>query len=161
MLPFGQTVWLWRLDRDLTQDELAQRAGIPRPSLSAIERGQREVSLGTLRALALALGIRPGILVDGVPPGATEESSARLSREAMERVAEAVARGAKVHEPGERALADALRRIVRHRAGSVGHRVRRGKRESEAAWLWLEAVYPRAVVRSLLQRIADRQAVVT
>lgn len=162
MLTFGQTVWLWRMHRGLTQGDLARLARIPRPMLSVIEQGQREVSLGTLRALALALGVRPGILADGVPPGLPDAAAATASREAMERVADAVARGAEVREPGERALAEALKRIVRHRADSVGHasrRLRRGKRASEAAWLWLEAAYPREVVRSLLRRIADRQAV--
>ena len=66
--PFGQTLFLWRLDRHLSQAALAQRAGIPRPNLSLMERGKREVTLGTLRALAVALDVRPGILADGVLP---------------------------------------------------------------------------------------------
>ena len=81
MAPFGETVLLWRLQRGLTQKELARRAGVPRPNLSAIERGQLEVSLKTVRALALALGVRPGVLVDGIAP--EEGGAGELSREAM------------------------------------------------------------------------------
>lgn len=69
MLPFGETVLAWRLARGLTQAALANLARVSRPNLSAIERGQREVTLGTLRALAVALDVRPGVLVDGVSPG--------------------------------------------------------------------------------------------
>ena len=67
-LPFGQAVMLWRRQGGLTQQALARRAGIPQPNLSAIERGGRAVSLTTIRALAAALGVRPGMLVDGMPP---------------------------------------------------------------------------------------------
>jgi transcriptional regulator with XRE-family HTH domain len=61
--PFGETVLAWRLARGMTQAALARAACIPRPNLSAIERGDREVTLKTLRALALALEVRPGVLV--------------------------------------------------------------------------------------------------
>lgn len=65
MIPFGQAVLLWRLHRGLTQQTLAVKARVPRSNLSAIERGKREVSLRTLRSLALALEVRPGVLADG------------------------------------------------------------------------------------------------
>ncbi|HMF41326.1 MAG TPA: helix-turn-helix transcriptional regulator, partial [Polyangia bacterium] len=70
MQPFGETVLAWRLARGMTQAELGRAARIPRPNLSAIERGDREVTLKTLRALALALDVRPGVLADGIPPEA-------------------------------------------------------------------------------------------
>lgn len=159
MAPFGQTLWLWRLERRLTQDALAWRAGISRPNLSAIERGKREVSLGTLRALAAALNVRPGVLVDGVAPSSAEPGAARWSRQALERIAEAVVRGTSVREAREQALVEALRWVLRHRLSArrqLGGRARRGKRAAEAAWLRLEAAYPREVIQSALQRIEDR-----
>ncbi|MBI3319004.1 MAG: helix-turn-helix domain-containing protein [Candidatus Omnitrophica bacterium] len=162
MPAFNQTLLLWRLHRGFTQEALARHAGIARPNLCAIERGKREVSLGTLRALALGLGIRPGVLVDGVPPGATGGGLAPLSRQALERVADAVVRGTAIRDAREQALADALSEIVRSRrralSGRRGH-LRRGKRAAESAWLWLEATLPLGAVQSLLQRIADRQGV--
>ena len=159
MTPFGQTVFLWRVARGLTQEQLAKRARISRPNLSAIERGKREVSLGTLRALALNLEIRPGILVDGIAPGVREARPARRSREALERMAEAVVRRTRVHDPQERAVVEALRRILTHRTfASQGRwrRSRRGRRAAQTAWLQLESTYPREVVQSLIQRVIDR-----
>ena len=155
MIPFGQAVLLWRLKRGLTQEELAKRAGVPRPNLSAIERGQREVSLRTVRALAVALDVRPGVLVDGIVP---QEETGRLSREAMERIADAVVRNAPLAEPKEQALADQLKYLVGSRlraAGPVTKGVVRLSRVSDRAWLSLSR-YPEAVIESLVARILER-----
>lgn len=158
-LPFGQTIVLWRAHRHLTQEALARKAGIPRPNLSAIEQGRREGTLGTLRALALGLDIQPGILADGVPPGGREQDRAKLSRAALERIADAVVRGAPLPKASERLLADALRKVARQRLLAAHQQApphRRSVRDMDAAWLWLAASYPPNIVQSLLQRMADR-----
>ena len=155
MVPFGEAVLLWRLQRGLTQEELARRAGVPRPNLSAIERGQREVSLKTLRALAVALDVRPGVLVDGIVP---REEAGRLSREAMERIADAVVRNAPLAEPKEQALADRLKYLVGSRLRAAGPVTKGGVRlgrVSDRAWLSLSS-YPEAVIESLVSRILER-----
>jgi len=155
MVPFGEAVLLWRLQRGLTQEELARRAGVPRPNLSAIERGQREVSLKTLRALAVALDVRPGVLVDGIVP---REEVGRLSREAMERIADAVVRNAPLAEPKEQALADRLKYLVGSRLRAAGPVTKGGVRlgrVSDRAWLSLSS-YPEAVIESLVSRILER-----
>lgn len=156
MAPFGETVLLWRLKRGLTQGDLARRAGVPRPNLSAIERGQREVSLKTVRALALALDVRAGVLVDGIAP--EEEGAGELSREAMERIADAVVGKRVLPEAREQALADQLKRLVRSRlraAGPMAKGAARLSRGSDRAWLSLSG-YPQAVIESLVSRILER-----
>lgn len=157
MVPFGEALWLWRVEKGLTQEELASAAGISRPNLSAMEQGKREVTLKTLRALAAALGIRPGVLADGLAP-VLEKSATPLSREAMERIADGVTRGAPVRTEQERSLVNLLREMVRHRLSAARSReiLHRGKRAMDAAWLSLNASYPPQVVRSLLQRLEDR-----
>lgn len=159
MIPFNETLWLWRAHRGFTQEALARRARIPRPNLSAMEQGKREVSLGTLRALAVALDIRPGVLADGVPPALTEGGPPVLTREVMERIAAAVVAQKSLQDQYERRVANALQQIVRNRlAISKRHtRVRQETRATQAAWVWLKATYSVAVVRSLLQRITDQQ----
>lgn len=157
MIPFGQAVWLWRLRRGMTQAELARLARVPRPNLSAIERGRREVSLRTLRALAAALGVRPGLLADGVAPQVDEGAAPRLSRETMERIARSVTKGTMLADPVERQIAEALQLVV-----GRGIRLRRGTRRpggvraTRAAWLWLEAAYGKATVASLAERVTAR-----
>jgi transcriptional regulator with XRE-family HTH domain len=52
---FGHAVKMLREERELTQEDLADRTGIHRTYLSDIERGARNVSLVNIERLALAL----------------------------------------------------------------------------------------------------------
>src|SRR3954462_399786 len=97
MLPFGDAVVAWRLARGMTQAALARAAHVSRPNLSAIERGDRDVTLRTLRALAVALGGRPGARVDGEAPADPDRS--RLGRDDLERVAAAAGAAARGRGP--------------------------------------------------------------
>ena len=160
ILPFGQTVLLWRLERGLSQGELARNARMPRPNLSAVERGRREVSLTTARALARALGTSAGTLVDGIPPKSADARSKPWSREALERVAEAVVRGRRLSDPAEDDLARILEELTRNRQEALQRRagrIRGDKRAVRAAWMRLESAYPKEVVHSILQRIEDKR----
>jgi transcriptional regulator with XRE-family HTH domain len=150
-MPFGEAVLSWRVFRGMTQEELAEKAGVPRSNLSGIERGRREVTLGTLRSLAAALDVKPGVLADGMGPDPTDGP---LSRESLERIAKAVVEGRVLNDPGERALAGHLRDVVSPRLGSVMKRVpvRRGER----AWLALRASQSKEVIDSLIQRVCEK-----
>lgn len=53
----------WREHRRLTQDQLAQRAGISKAYLSQIEGGKRAGSTATMRKLAAALQVPVGVLL--------------------------------------------------------------------------------------------------
>jgi len=153
---FGQTVWLWRRHRGLTQAQLAQRTRMARPNLSAIERGRREVTLGTLRALAVALDVQPGVLADGVAPEAHRRGPLSSSRDTLERVADAVAFGRGVADPRERAVVEALTLLLgprtqavarpRHRATAFGRgpalRHRAGGRNVAPGGAWSQGAMP-------------------
>lgn len=52
---FGQIVRAKRLALDLTQDKLAEKAGLHRTYIADIERGARNVSLRNIERLAIAL----------------------------------------------------------------------------------------------------------
>ena len=52
----GQRVKALRLMADLSQDELAQRAGLQRTHIGRIEGGKYAVNIETLQAIAEALG---------------------------------------------------------------------------------------------------------
>lgn len=53
-----------RMATGLSQEELAARAGLHRTYVSSVERGQRNVSLDNIFALARALGCDPQELID-------------------------------------------------------------------------------------------------
>jgi len=54
---FGERVRKLRLGRNLSQEELAFRAGVHRTYLGGIERGERNPSLKNIAAIAKALNI--------------------------------------------------------------------------------------------------------
>ena len=56
---FGKRVRFLRLQRDMSQESLAARAGIHRTYMGAVERGERNISLKNIVRLASALGVHP------------------------------------------------------------------------------------------------------
>jgi transcriptional regulator with XRE-family HTH domain len=61
---FGGAVRAWRRQAGLSQEELADRAGLDRTYVGGIERGERNVAVVNIVRLARALGIVPGLLFD-------------------------------------------------------------------------------------------------
>jgi len=157
MLTLGQSILLWRSHRGLSQQQLAEKARLSRPNLSAIESGKRDVTLGTLRILAAALEVRPGVLADGEAPG--ERTQRPLTRDLMERLAKAVAHERR-HEGGDEQLVSDLALITRDRrdtrSGAPSSR-RSGVRAANTAWLRLKARCTPAELESLIRRV-DEQA---
>lgn len=56
LVAFGKRIAALRLSRNLTQDQLADKANLSIDTISAIERGRRWARLTTLHQLAKALG---------------------------------------------------------------------------------------------------------
>jgi transcriptional regulator with XRE-family HTH domain len=59
----GRNVRKWRLQRGMTQEQLALDAGMKRSYLSELERGLRNPTLRALTRLAEALSIEPELLL--------------------------------------------------------------------------------------------------
>lgn len=60
---FGEKVRALRMKKGLSQEALADAAGLHRTHISLIERGRRSVRLETVEALAKALGVQPARLM--------------------------------------------------------------------------------------------------
>lgn len=60
---FGEALATFRLERGLSQEELAHKAGLHRTFISMVERGKRQPTLATVFDLAGALDVRPSVLV--------------------------------------------------------------------------------------------------
>ena len=65
LVPLGKAVRRWRKARGLTQEDLSGLAELHRNHIGGIERGERNVTIKTVLALARALEIRPAELLDG------------------------------------------------------------------------------------------------
>lgn len=160
MIPFGRCLTLWRKERGLSQAALAQKAGVPQPNLSAMERGEREVSLRTLRALAWALDIRPGVLADGIGP--ENPKPLVLTRERLERVAEAAAEGRPLADAAEDRLARQAALLTQGRLRALGRKGRKlpaqAATKAEDAWLSIGSTYRAEEIQSLTERISEKAA---
>jgi transcriptional regulator with XRE-family HTH domain len=53
--------------RSLSQEGLAELAGLHRTYIGGIERGQRNVGVTNLVRIAQALGVHPSELLEGIP----------------------------------------------------------------------------------------------
>jgi transcriptional regulator with XRE-family HTH domain len=56
-----------RVDRGISQAEIARRMGVSQPSVAAFERYDNDPKLSTIRRYAHALGVRIGHIVDDQP----------------------------------------------------------------------------------------------
>ncbi len=157
MLTFGDNILLWRLHRSLSQERLAALANLPRPNLSDIEKGKRDVTLSTVRSLANALNVSPGTLVNAEPPR-PDQWKENLTRESMERIAAAAARGTYPKDPAERHISTLLKEVLHCSLQSVLLRKKHlplPGRKSERAWLLLRALYPAVTLTSLIMRTLE------
>lgn len=77
---FGQRLRAARLLRELEQQHLAQKAGLPPSSISHFESGARKPSFDNLRGLAKALDVSTDYLLGRVDSIDRVESSQRLHR---------------------------------------------------------------------------------
>ena len=69
----GRAVRDLRVDRGISQEDLAHRSGMHRTYVGGIERGERNVSYANLLRLAEALGVPPSQLLaraEAPPDGA-------------------------------------------------------------------------------------------
>jgi transcriptional regulator with XRE-family HTH domain len=65
---FGEAVRRIRLSRGLSQEGLADAAGLHRTYVGGVERGERNISLTNITKLARALAVEPSELLRGVRP---------------------------------------------------------------------------------------------
>jgi transcriptional regulator with XRE-family HTH domain len=66
MLAFGAHLRVLRLERGLTQEQLADAAELHWTYIGQIERGERNLTLKNVLRLARGLGVSAGTLVDAV-----------------------------------------------------------------------------------------------
>lgn len=61
---FARNVRHFRRTKGMTQHQLASAAGLGRTFISQVERGRFSVTLETIGALSVALGISPTLLIE-------------------------------------------------------------------------------------------------
>jgi transcriptional regulator with XRE-family HTH domain len=64
---FGRKVRELRIEQGLSQERLAELAGLHRNYVGGVERGERNVGLLNIVGLAHALKVRPAGLIEPIP----------------------------------------------------------------------------------------------
>lgn len=67
---FGANVRRYRLAAQLSQEAVAERMGVDRAHVSAMERGLQNATLLTILQASQALGVRPADLLEETEPKA-------------------------------------------------------------------------------------------
>lgn len=156
MITLGRNIYLWRVERKLTQDELARRTGISRPNISVVEQGGRDITISTLFRLAKVLDVRPGILVDGVPPHAISEN--RFSRESLDRISRWIL-GEKIRlKAEEKEFAKLTKPLLERKIAQSRGRLNslpRTARKEKRNWLLLRANYHPDDLKNIITRVSE------
>jgi len=63
----------------LTQEEVAHRSGVHATEVSRMEAGKPDPQVSTLERLAKAVEVKPGQLLDGLPPARAQPTAPRNS----------------------------------------------------------------------------------
>ena len=63
---FGNNIRIYRQQKGLSQEALADECGLHRTYIGGVERGERNVSLLNIVALAKALNVTPDRLFEGI-----------------------------------------------------------------------------------------------
>lgn len=146
MIPIGDQIYLRRLEEKLTQQELAKKAGIPQPNLSNIEKGRQDLTISTLRKIALALSIHPSEFFSETVPASGKTN---FSRAQIEKIARGVTGREKLN-PNEQEIAALLKKIIPQKG-----RIR--LRELNNAWLELRRKFNQQEINSLYERVMEQQ----
>lgn len=164
----GQSIRHHRLLAGLTQPELAARCGIPQAGLCRIERDQRDLTVGSLRNIAAALGITPDLLLSPSPPAfhpVASERAKRLpapTREQMESLATLVAVGNNgSHDSLEASkhLPDWMLDWLDTWRTVIGGKSRQASDQTVyRAWNRIKSEWPAQTIRSMTQRIRDAES---
>ena len=60
---FGTNVKLYRQRQNISQEKLAEKSGLHRTYISDIERFKRSISLENIQKIAIALNLKPYVLL--------------------------------------------------------------------------------------------------
>lgn len=131
----------------MTQQELARKAGIPQPNLSNIEKGKQDLTISTLRKIALALSIHPR---EFFTASENQTHPVKLSRQKIEKIAKVITNQALPSGGLEKEIAELFRNIL-PRQGRIQ------VRKLNQAWLHLRNRLDSQEINAVCERVREHQ----
>ena len=150
MLEIGFSIYYYRLEKGMTQTELARKAGVPQPNLSNIEKGKKDITLTTLKRLSLALEVPAAILIDE-GAGADKSGKIQFGREMLEKLAKRIAVSDGTMLGGK---ADEIVRLFSLLLPARS-RQKPSSAEVQRAWIQLRKRLSADEIRAIYQRVQD------
>ena len=76
---FGMRLRELRLAQDISQEKLAEKAGLHRNYVGTLERGKQSPSLDAICRLAFALDVKPSTLIDRIVKKSSSQAKAAIT----------------------------------------------------------------------------------
>lgn len=147
MLTVGPRLRLERMQRGISQIDLARRTSIAQANLSNIENGKQDITVSTLLQICVALDVKPSIVLD---PPVREASNPRYTRARLENMAAAVVGNHPPLSKKDREIVDLLRKNMLPRRGR-----RISAKEASMNWTNLKRQLSDNEIETLRQRVQD------
>ena len=144
MIPIGSQIYLRRLEQNLTQVGLAKKVGIPQPNLSNIEKGKQDITVSTLRKIAVAFNIHPAEFFKDT--GEVLQSS--LSRQRIEQIAKKIAQKPNPSRHQKDQLVSLYQKVLPYKG-----RIR--VKELQKSWLELRSKCNSQEINAVQERVAE------
>ena len=150
-MQIGAKISLRRLQKGMTQQELAVAAGIPQPNLSNIEKGKQDLTVSTLRRIGYALDIRLSDFF--AEEEARAQKEIRFTRSEIEKLAQAIVAGGVILNEAERQIVALFRQVLPKKIGRPS-----GIKKTQEAWIRLRQTLSASQIKGIHQRIRDFEA---
>lgn len=148
MFEIGTKIYRLRLEKRLTQRELAARAGVYQANLSNVEKGKQDLTVSTLLRLCSALEVDPA----EVFKKEKRRAPLRLTRVRVERLAKGVWDPRIKLSPKEKALKGLLSTLI----PEVPKR-RVSDRRVYEAWQTLKGAFGPNEIRLLTEKVREKK----
>jgi len=148
MKQVGDVIYQLRIKHGLTQHELSRLVDVPQPNLSNIEKGKRDITVGTLQRIAAVLECS---MSDFFLEAEKHPEAGGFSRARIEKLAAAIVNGTQklTGEDGE------IVRLFQALRPQLASQARPGK--TYQAWRVLRALLSKQAIQSLQARVHDAE----
>ena len=142
---FAQSIYLARVEKGLSQKELARKAHVPQPNLSNIEKG-RDFKVSTLFRIASALDISVDVLIKGSDPAVINKRQL-FQRDNIEKVVSCAVHNEEV--PRQlRSAVELISNITRKTGGRYT-----SKKKAQLSWYQLKKNFSSEEINTILSRV--------
>lgn len=148
MKQVGDIIYQLRMEKKLTQRDLALLVGIPQPNLSNIEKGKQDVTVGTLQRLTAVLGCSLSQFFGEFEKQPEVEV---FSRERIERIAESIVSGACKGSARDEEIVRLFQTLQPRKATQMQ------PRKTYKAWSQLRVLLSKQTIDSVHERVRDAE----